>query len=451
MFIHKKVLVVGAARSGISAAEALLEAGAQVTITDITPLAKMSPGDQEQLGRLGIPVVSGEHPLSLLDGVDLIVKNPGISPRIELLATAEARGIPRISELELASMLTDAEIVAITGTNGKTTTTALTGQLLSLGVRPVAVGGNIGLPLTKIAAGKGSDWILVVEASSFQLEDCYHLRPKVAVFTNISPDHLDRHGTMTNYVAAKARLARNMGPGEHVVLNYEDENLYNLDTGSAARVGFALSPVRGARAFIREGWFCWQNGRGEERVAPLTELTVPGRHNQQNALAALAAAKLMGLDNHLIAQGLKDFKGIEHRIEFAGQRTGIRFYNDSKATNPESTETALRAFSQQVILLAGGYDKGADFSGLAELFPEHVKHLVTFGVTGPKLSAAAREAGLTSVAESDTFDLAFAQAVTLAQAGDIVLLSPACASWDAFKDFEERGQVFKDLVKRLGG
>lgn len=451
MFKNKKVLVVGAARSGISAAEALLKAGAQVAITDITPLAKMSKGDQEQLGNLGIPIVTGEHPLSLLEGIDLIVKNPGISPGIELLATALARGIPRISELELAYSLTEAELVAITGTNGKTTTTALTGQLLSLGARPVAVGGNIGLPLTKIAAGKGSHWILVVEASSFQLEDCYDLRPKVAVFTNISPDHLDRHGTMADYVAAKARLVRNMGPGEYVVLNYEDEILYNLDTGAATRVGFALSPVRGARAYIREGWFCWQSGREEERVAPLTNLTIPGRHNQQNALAAVAAAKLMGLDNNLIAQGLKEFKGVEHRIEFAGQHRGIRFYNDSKATNPESTETALRAFDQQVILMAGGYDKGGDFSGLAELFPKHVKHLVTFGVTGPKLSAAAREAGFASITECGDFARAFAQAVTSAQAGDIVLLSPACASWDSFRDFEERGQVFKDLVKRLGG
>ncbi|MTI95032.1 MAG: UDP-N-acetylmuramoyl-L-alanine--D-glutamate ligase [Firmicutes bacterium] len=451
MFIGRQVLVVGAARSGIAAAEVLLQQGAQVTLTDIAPLEKMPVDDQRALKHLKLRLVLGSHPLSLLDGVDLIVKNPGIPPGIPLLDAARRQGIEIISELELAYLLTEAEVVAVTGTNGKTTTTALIGTLLGYGRRPVAVGGNIGLPLTKISQGKSKDWLLAVEASSFQLEDCYQFHPRVAVYTNITPDHLDRHGTMESYIAAKARLLRNQTSEDYVVLNLDDPFLSALPTGASRVIGYSLSSARGAHAYISEGWFCWEERGAVEPIAPLNALHLPGVHNQANALAAIAAAKVSGVTIQQIRQGLQDFRGVEHRLEFVAEVGGVLYYNDSKATNPDSTITALRSFEDKVILLAGGFDKGADFDALTAQFANKVKLMVTFGDTGYKLCQQAKAAGFAACKQADDLSDAFAIAAENAREGDCVLLSPACASWDAFSSFEERGLLFKELVSKLGG
>jgi len=444
MFLGKKVIVLGAARSGISAAEALLRLGAQVTLTDITPLHKMPEDQRKALQDMDIRLVTGSHPVELLDGVDLIVKNPGISPEIEFLQAARKRKIHWISELELAWLVTDAQVVAITGTNGKTTTTALTGEIFTRGQRPVTVGGNIGLPLTSVSFGKAAQWLLVVETSSFQLEDCYTLQPKVAVYTNITPDHLDRHKTLENYIEAKLRLVQNQTRDDFVIVNLDDPVLSSLSFGKGEFIGYSLSPHGDAECYIKDGYFCWQN----EKVAPVQIFKVPGAHNLQNALAAIAAAKVMGIDSACIAQGLEDFAGVEHRLEFAGEQKGIKFYNDSKATNPESTITALKSFEDKVILLAGGYDKGADFQELSPWIEKKVKHLFAYGNTGEMIQQVAQGVQVTSAAD---LAQAFQFALEEAEPGDTILLSPACASWDQYKNFEERGQHFKALVQRLGG
>lgn len=447
MFTGKKVIVLGAAKSGISAAQVMLKLGADVTLTDITPLHQMPEPDRDALHQLGIRLVTGSHPESLLDGADLIVKNPGISPEIEFLRAAKGRGIKWISELELAWLVSQAEVVAITGTNGKTTTTALTGEIFSGGSRPVEVGGNIGIPLTSISFGKSSDWLLVVEASSFQLEDCFKLKPRVAIYTNITPDHLDRHKTMDNYIAAKLRLVQNQTPDDFVIINRDDPVLSQLPFGTGKKIWYSLSPDKGADCYVQDRWFCWQG----ERIAPTEALAIPGRHNQQNALAAMAAALVMGLKKDVIAAGLRRFPGVEHRLEYAGEHKGVKYYNDSKATNPESTMTALNAFDQQVLLLAGGYDKGADFDGLIPLFMEKVRHLFTYGHTGEKIRGQVEAGGFRAVTPASDLSDAFSRAVQMAKPGDIVLLSPACASWDQYNNFEERGRHFKTLVKSLGG
>ena len=446
MFTGKKVIVLGAAKSGISSAEILLRLGAQVTLTDITPLHKMKDSDRNILQQLDIRLVTGSHPEMLLIGADLIVKNPGISPDIPFLVAAKAMGIKWISELELAWLVTQAEIVAITGTNGKTTTTALTGEIFSGGDRPVAVGGNIGLPLTSISFGKGPDSFLVVEASSFQLEDCYQFHPRVAVYTNITPDHLDRHKTMANYIDAKLRLVKNQIEDDFVIVNLDDSLLSGLDFGKGQRIGYSLCSDKGADCYVQDEWFCWRGSR----LAPVGILSISGGH-KQNALAAIAAAMVMNLDPEVIIQGLTEFAGVEHRLEYAGEFNGIRFYNDSKATNPESTIFALKSFNQKVLLLAGGYDKGSDFSQLAPLFREKVRHMFTYGDTGEKICKQSAEGGFLSVTAADDLAGAFGLAVGMARDGDIVLLSPACASWDQYQNFEERGQHFKALADSLGG
>lgn len=263
MFRGKQVIVLGAAKSGISSAQVLVECGAEVVLTDITPLHQMPEADRIALQNMNIRLVTGSHPVALLDGADLVVKNPGISPEIEFLREARARGIKWISELELAWLVTRAEVVAITGTNGKTTTTALTGEIFAGGSRPAAVGGNIGVPLTGISFGKGPEWVLVAETSSFQLEDCYELHPRVAVYTNITPDHLDRHKTMDKYIAAKQRLVRNQTPDDYVIINLDDPLLTGLDFGRGQRIGYSLEPNGKADCYIEDAWFCWRG----ERVA----------------------------------------------------------------------------------------------------------------------------------------------------------------------------------------
>jgi UDP-N-acetylmuramoylalanine--D-glutamate ligase len=445
MFSGKKVIVLGGAKSGISAAQVLVRLGAEVTLTDITPLHKMPEPERIALQDMHIRLVTGSHPTTLLEGADLIVKNPGISPEIDFLQSAGELGVPWISELELAWLVTKAEFVAITGTNGKTTTTALTGEILAKGSRPVAVGGNIGIPLTGISFGKGPEWLLVVEASSFQLEDCYKLHPRVAIFTNMTPDHLDRHKSMENYLSAKLRLIQNQDTEDYVVVNLDDPILARQSFGRGQRICYSLQPGK-ADCYIEDGWFCWRG----ERLAPTEDLSLPGEHNLQNALAAIAAAKALELPVEEIRQGIRGFAGVEHRLEYVGEINGIKFYNDSKATNPESTSTALHSFAGKVVLLAGGYDKGAEFSSLIPLFLEKVKHLFTFGDTGEKIRGEAIAGGFSEVLPTLDLADAFSHAVKIASPGDVILLSPACASWDQYANFEERGNHFKALINSWG-
>jgi len=447
MFKGRKVIVLGAAKSGISAAEVLVKLGADVTLTDRTPLHEMSEADRSVLQNMNIRLVTGSHPESLLDGADLIVKNPGISPGIPFLQAAKDRGVPWISELELAWQVTQAEVVAITGTNGKTTTTALTGEIFAGGSRPVAVGGNIGVALTGISFGKSRDWVLVVETSSFQLEDCHQFKPRVAVFTNITPDHLNRHKTMDNYIAAKLRLVHKQTEEDYVVVNLDDPQLTSLSFGKGQQVGYSLDPGKGADCWVEDGWFWWRG----TKIAPTECLRIHGRHNLQNALAAIASAAVMKVEPQAIARGLENFPGVEHRLEFSGEHRGIRFYNDSKATNPESTAIALQSFTQKVLLLAGGSDKGSDYGELVPLFREKVRHLFTYGHTGDTIRRQAVEGGYEAVSAAQDLPGALQLALAHAEPGDIILLSPACASYDQYSNFEERGRHFKALVKNLGG
>ncbi len=451
MFEAKNILVLGAARSGMAAARVLHDKGARVTVTDRAPLESFDVADTKALDKLGIALIAGGHPLELLSQLDLIVKNPGIPPDIELLAAARSKGIPIISELELAYLVTDAEIVAVTGTNGKTTTAALAGELFAQGQRPSAVGGNIVLPLSAISDGKTEDWVLVAEVSSFQLEDCYQFHPRVAVYTNITPDHLDRHKTMENYVAAKFRLQQRQTAQDYVVINLDDPGLRQMPRGPAEEISYSLSAKSGAVCYIHDNFFCWRYNGREEKLAPLECLKIPGGHNRQNALAAIAAARVMGVTAGEIAQGLANFRGVEHRLEFVGQFGGVTFINDSKATNPQSAIIALKSFEPGVLLLAGGYDKGADFGELAAVAAQRAVAVCCYGQTAGQLAEAMTAAGVKEVTQQPDLEAAFAKIHKLAEPGSVVLLSPACASWDQYASFEERGKHFKDLVTGLEG
>jgi len=444
----RRVTVVGLARSGVAAARLLRAAGAQVTGTDLKPLEALGR-EATALEALGVRLVTGQATRGAFDGADLVVVSPGVPLDGDQLAPARAHRVPIIGELELGWRALEAETIAITGTNGKTTTTALTGALLAGQPRPVLVAGNIGTPLAAHALGFPPDGLVVCEASSFQLESTEAFQPRVAAVLNIAPDHLDQHGSLAAYVDAKARIFANQTPADCAVLNADDEATAALARRTRAHVvWFSRRRSLSHGVFVRDGRIAAQLDGHVEEICPVAEIFLRGAHNVENVLAATACVLWVGLAPETIRRAIGRFRGVAHRIEFVRDRRGVQYFNDSKGTNVASTLKALESFSERVLLIAGGRGKGQDFEPLAAAARGRVGHAFLIGEDAPKLAAAFKAASI-PVTRCPSLEGAVDAARRLAIPGDVVLLSPACASFDMFENFEHRGDVFKKLVERL--
>lgn len=443
-YCHKKVLVLGLAKSGVTAASLLHKLGAFVTVNDKKPLSE-NPEAQGLLEQ-GIKVICGEHPVDLLEeGFELIVKNPGIPYTNPIIEGAVEKGIPVITEVELAFQISDAPFIGITGTNGKTTTTTLVFEMLNEGNKLPLIAGNIGTVASGVAQEAEKENTIVIELSSFQLMGIETFNPKIAIVTNIYDAHLDYHGTRKEYISAKANITKNQTESEYLIVNADQEDTLAIAAGSKATiVPFSTKKVLAKGACIEDGFICF-NG---EKVMKVNEIALPGNHNLENILSAMAAAKLSGVENSAIQQVLRTFTGVRHRLQYVGEIEGRKFYNDSKATNILATVNALAAFQTPVILLAGGLDRGNEFD---ELIPylNNVKALVTFGQTAPKIERVGREAGIKLMERVDNVEEAVPAAFRYSNPGDVILLSPACASWDQYKSFEVRGDIFINEVHKL--
>ncbi len=441
-FKDKRVTVVGMARSGIAAARALHALGARVTVTDKKPRAELS--DQiRALGTNAITVEAGGHPDRIFIEADLIILSPGV-PKIPQILAARRNGVTVISELELAWLMSGSPYVGITGTNGKSTVTTLVGLMLERAGKKVLVAGNIGTALTEDPRLlSGQDWI-VAELSSFQLEDIETFRPRVATVLNVTQDHLDRYHGMDDYAEAKARIFMNQQKEDFLILNFDDPPVKQMAKRTAATVvPFSRLQRFNPGACVLEGHLIF-NG---QRIIPLEEIKIKGVHNIENALAAAALSLSAGADARSVAAVLREFPGLEHRLEFVREKDGVTYINDSKGTNVGAVLKSVEGFRQPVILIAGGLDKGSDFTPLHDLFRQRVKLLILIGKAADKMAMAVGSATETVRAKTlqDAVDLASSRA----QRGDVVLLSPACASFDMFKNFEDRGRQFKEAVHAL--
>lgn len=443
------ILIIGAARSGVASAEYLLSIGKQIVISDMN--TKLAEDVETQLGHASVSYVWGKQPDVTALQPELIVMSPGVPLSIPPVVKARELGIPVISEPELAFRYSDVPFVAITGTNGKTTTTTLTAFLLEKEGRKVVAGGNIGLPLISQCPKMSANDIVVAEMSSFQLESVDSFCPKVAVVMNLTPDHLDRHKTMEAYAAAKANIFKNQGPEEYLLLNKDDAIVAAMAAGAKSHVYyFSQQEILDEGIWLEDGNLVYRldkNGAPQVLI-PAAEIGIVGSHNWQNAMAASLAALLMGQQPEIIAERLRAFKGVAHRMEPVATIDGVLYVNDSKGTNPDSTEKALGSYGKRpIVLIAGGRNKGSDMAVLVPLMRAHCRGVVLVGeATGDFIDAFART-GYTDYVCADSFEDAVAKAREMAQSGDVVLLSPACASWDMFDNFEQRGDLFKELVK----
>jgi UDP-N-acetylmuramoylalanine--D-glutamate ligase len=442
-FKDKKVLVLGLARSGESAARLLDKLGAIVTVNDGKPFEE-NPTAQSLLED-GIRVICGSHPLELLDeDFALLVKNPGIRYDNPMVEKAQQKGMPVWTEVELAYLISDAPIIGITGSNGKTTTTTMIADVLNAGGKSAKLCGNIGYPASSVAQEASSTDLLVMELSSFQLMGIKDFRPHIAVLTNLMPTHIDYHGTVEDYIEAKWNIQKQMTAEDFVVLNVNQEEAKELASRTQATVVPFSTREKVDGAYLDGETLYFK----DQAVMQVSEIGVPGSHNVENALATIATAKLSGVANEVIKGALSSFGGVKHRLQFVGQINGISFYNDSKSTNILATQKALSGFdNSKVVLIAGGLDRGNEFNDLvADL--QGLKKMVLLGQSAERLKRAAHQAGVSFVDASDIVD-ATHKAYELAEAGDVVLLSPANASWDMYANFEVRGDLFLKTFEQI--
>ena len=446
---NQKILVVGAGKTGVAAAEVLHKLGAKVTVCDIKREYLISDTYQ-QLKNIPVEVISGGYPEVDRKNTDLVIMSPGVPLNIPPAEKALQLGIPVWSEMELAGRMFDAPVIAVTGTNGKTTTTALLGEMFKDAGMPTIVAGNIGIPLIGEAHRITPEHIVVAEVSSFQLECIHTFRPKVGIVINLTPDHLDRHRTMEEYRAAKERLFLNQGPGDYSILNYDDAFVRSMSEATKGEVlFFSLRHTLEKGAFLsgRELYFSY---RGEKiHICSRDDLFIKGDHNIENALAACCAAFLMGLEGDSLRNTLKTFKGVKHRLQFVEEIKGVKYINDSKGTNPDASMKALNAYDQPIILIAGGKNKGSDFLEFATAVKSKVREVVLLGEAAPEIERALKAVDYYRFSKVDTLEEAVAKSSRIALPGEIVLLSPACASWDMFNSYEERGDLFIKQVQLM--
>ena len=442
----KRVLVVGLGKSGVASALFLQQRGAKVAVSD----AKSEQQLREEIPVLldhGINVETGQHGERTFRDQDLIVVSPGVPFDVPQLVHTRELGIPVIGEVELAARFLKGNIVAITGSNGKTTTTTLAGEIIAASGRKALVGGNIGTPaITFVDRAKDDTWV-VLEISSFQLETIETFHPHIAVMLNVTPDHLDRHYTFANYAAAKARIFENQNADDFAVLNADNQPCVAMAAKIKAQVRWfsRLKEVENG-AFVSGGKIVWTDRGGVREVMPVNEIGLKGAHNVENVLAAVCVGMLAGIDPAQIRRAVAEFKAVEHRLEYVATIGGVEYYNDSKATNVDATIKALESFAGGIHLILGGKDKGSDYSVLNDLLRERVKRVYTIGAAAAKIESQASGAEIMSVG---TLDAAVRRANESAAPGEIVLLAPACASFDQFDTYEHRGRVFKELVRQM--
>lgn len=435
---NKNILIMGFGVTGKAALKFLKEFPCKIYIYDSNiDLQKLKIDDDFVIFKDGD-----------LDKIDLIVKSPGIYPFHELLEKAREKNIEIISDIELSYRnLKTNNVVAVTGTNGKTTTTTIIGDILRRKAKTFVVG-NIGKGILEITKEAKNDDYVVIEASSFQLEDTKLFKPHIAILTYVTSDHLDWHKTTENYVDAKFKIFTNQDKDDFAILNYENKELaekYNL---RAEKYYFSMNKISEKGAFLENGKIYFNDGKDTEEILEVKDIKIPGVHNIKNIMAAIIASKLLNIDTEIIRNSIISFTGVEHRIEFVRELEGVKYYNDSKGTNPDSTEVAVAAMDGDVVLIAGGYDKGADFDYLIEKSKDKLKNVVLFGQTAEKFSNSCKKAEVEFYIVKD-LNKAVELAKKLSEDGDDVLLSPACASWDMYSDYEVRGRHFKDLVREL--
>ena len=443
----KRVLVVGLGKSGVASALFLKEHGARVTVSD----TKSPDQLRDEIPLLldhGITVETGGHGERTFRGQDLIVVSPGVPFDAPPLLQARASGEPVIGEIELATRHIPGPIVAITGSNGKTTTTTLAGEVLARGGIPTLVGGNIGTPAISLVGRATPETSVVLEVSSFQLETIDTFRPKVAVILNITPDHLDRHRTFQAYVEAKARIFENQQASDLAVLNEDDETCRTLRDRTKGEVfWFSRKKEVQRGTWVKDGQIVFRDGQSQREVMLVSEIPLKGAHNVENVLAAICAGALMGCAPAKIRQAVHNFKAVEHRLEYVATVKGVEYYNDSKATNVDATIKALESFSKNIHLILGGKDKGSDYTVLNDLLRQRVKRVYTIGAAAEKIESHIK--GAAEIVHAETLENAIRRASAVAQPGDIVLLAPACASFDQFQSYNHRGRVFKEVVHSL--
>jgi UDP-N-acetylmuramoylalanine--D-glutamate ligase len=463
---NKRVLVVGLGKSGVASALFLKARGARVTVSDSKPEAELRD-EILLLLEQGITVETGGHGDRTFRGQDLIVVSPGVPFDAPQLVQARNLGERVIGEIELAAQFLAGSIVAITGANGKTTTTSLAGEIIAAGGFPTLVGGNIGTPAISFVDRAGPATWTVLEVSSFQLETIVEFRPRIAVILNITPDHLDRHKTFANYVNAKARVFENQGADDFTVLNADDPTTAGLsDRTRAQLLWFSREKEIEKGAFVRGTHIHFRDGHSEREIMPVAEVVLKGAHNLENVLAGVCVGMLAGSEPEQIREAVRKFKAVEHRLEFVAQVAGVDYYNDSKATNVDATIKALEAFPADIPghdirpnnirsnnirpnlhLILGGKDKGSDYTVLNDLLRQRVKRVYTIGAAAAKIESQIQ--GAAEIEHAETLENAVRRASESAVAGDVILLAPACASFDQFQSYEHRGRVFKETVHSL--
>ncbi|AIG27803.1 UDP-N-acetylmuramoyl-L-alanine--D-glutamate ligase [Brevibacillus laterosporus] len=450
MYKGKLVVVLGLAKSGVAVAKLLHRFGAIVIVND--QKTREEATGYEELEELGVQVITGGHPDDLISkDVALVVKNPGIPYESKPVQQALAMSIPVITEVELAYRLSKAPLIGITGSNGKTTTTTLVGLILHAASVDAIVGGNIGTVLCSLAEEMKPDQYLVAELSSFQLMGTDTFRPHIATILNLYPAHLDYHHSFEEYTKAKCKIFANQTEEDYAVLPYDHEPVMKVCQNIRAKVFYvSIKQEVPCGAFIKDGIVYFKNEDGKlDEIMKATEISLPGEFNQENALAAIVMSKLAGADYDAMKHVLRSFSGVEHRLEYVDTIAGVKYYNNSKATNSEAAIRGIEAFKEPVVLIAGGLDRGVDFAELVPPLKNKVKAIITYGQTSPILQKRAEEAGIELRFAVDTVDSAVKQAAAIAEANDVVLLSPACASWDMFPSYEVRGSMFKDSVHKL--
>jgi UDP-N-acetylmuramoylalanine--D-glutamate ligase len=445
----RSVVVLGLARSGVAVAKLLHRLGAKVVVNDLKP--RSACPEASELEALGIPVICGEHPDDLIhEHVEMLVKNPGIPYRAKPVQQALAAGVPVVTEVEIAGALSKAPMIGITGSNGKTTTTSLVGQILTRSQVKCTVAGNIGQALADVVEQVTSDEWLVAELSSFQLKGTEQFRPRIAALLNVFPAHLDYHETMEDYVASKRKIFANQEAGDIAVLNADSPVCREVAKTISSDIWLfsRTAPVEQG-VYAQDGVIYVINEGQTQAILPVDEVALHGDFNLENALAAAAITLAAGATLDAVAQTLREFHGVEHRLEYVATINGVRYYNDSKATNAQAAIKALEAFTEPVVWIGGGLDRGVDFKELVPVLRGRAKAVITYGQSKSILAERGRDAGVPAVQVVDNLEEAVTRAAGLAQDGDVVLLSPACASWDQYTSFEERGSIFKQAVHRL--
>ena len=443
----KRVLVVGLGKSGVASALFLKARGARVTVSDSKSEAELHEHIPVLLDN-GIAVETGGHGERTFGQQDLIVISPGVPVNAPALEPARRLSIPIIGEVELAARFLQGKLVAITGSNGKTTTTALAGDVLAAGAAKTLVGGNIGTPAISLVPESSEQSYTVLEISSFQLETIQTFHPQIAVVLNVTPDHLDRHGTFEVYWEAKRRIFENQKEDDFAVLNIDDREAAKMGQGLKAQLRwFSRKSEVDSGAFVRDERIFYRDSQGEREIMPLADMQLKGAHNVENVLAAVAIGMIAGVAPERIREAVKNFKAVEHRLEYVATINGVEFYNDSKATNVDATIKALESFSKNIHIILGGKDKGSDYTVLTPLLQTRVKRVYTIGAAAEKIESHIR--GAAQITQAGTIEVAVRKAMDAAAEGDVVVLAPACASFDQFTSYEHRGRVFKELVHAL--